>query len=64
MDQYQQDEDVSPILLCCPFQATKSYFGDEALNNLQLRLQTAIEKFERQHQTKFVAQTLLEQIQH
>lgn len=44
VDQYQQKDEVSPVLLCCVFQATKSYFSDEALSKMELRLQKTLDR--------------------
>ena len=38
IDQHQQEDDVNPILLCCLFQATRSYFSDEALGKMEREL--------------------------
>lgn len=64
INQYQQKEDVSPVLLCCLFQATKSYFSDEALFKMKLRLQKLLQQFDHHHETQFFGQSLLKQIQH
>lgn len=64
IDQYQQKDEVSPVLLCCLFQATKSYFSDEDLSKMKLRLRKLLDQFTHHHETQFFGQSLLEQIQY
>ena len=62
VDQYEPSSEISPVLLCCFFQATKSYFSDEALSQIRLRLPKILEQFSHHHETLFFARSVLEQI--
>ena len=62
VDRYKPSAKVSPVLLCCLFQATKSYFSDETLSKMKLRLQKVLEQFIHHHETQFFARSVLEHI--
>lgn len=62
-DHFGRQDDISLALFHCLFQATKHYLNQDALINLKLRLQDALEHLEDHDSNQLFTQSLLEQIQ-
>ena len=58
---FSEGNEVSPALFCCLFQVTRSFLGDESVNDLKFRLQKSLEQADQNNSGRPFAESLLEQ---